>query len=270
MYWNHETLGCSKEPNSKVFNPHVNSDKLSLNDDGWSRWGERERAKNITTKSIPDIRREAKEEVGQIAHRFLGKKSNFNLAYFFVLFCFVFCAAVCSEEKPIALVILAALWEKGLGGSTKTGASDMENNAAPGVWNCITYAWGLRLKHVHFGPGYVEGDHAPQQMQLINETRLWGSRFKWQQEWLQKLSGMGTKRFTFYSKAKLDNEIQSTTSQPWVMLPFNCWGMRIKVTSDSLRSSILSDGQPSGYQSDFLGIFLKMSWYPVLEVFKKI
>lgn len=50
------------------------------------------------------------------------------------------------------------------------------------------------------GPGYVEVGHVLQQMQLVNKNRLWGSHFKWQQQWLKKLNEMGIGNSHFIQK----------------------------------------------------------------------
>lgn len=116
-------------------------------------------------------------------------------------------APVCSGEKPIALVFLVALW--GRGGWTSVGA----NSSAPlgvGLHNlCLGFA---PQNNVHFGPASAEVGHASPcsapQMQLVNESRFWGRLFQRQQPWPQKLNKMHARKFTFYSKAKLENEIR--------------------------------------------------------------
>lgn len=61
----------------------------------------------------------------------------------------------------------------------------------------------------------------------------------------EKAQWDGHRKFTFYSKAKLKKETESTTFHPLSRLPFSL-SMKTKMTPDSSRSSMSSNTEPAG------------------------
>ena len=127
-----------------------------------------------------------------------------------------------SDGRPCISVLQSLLREEaycfslvgssaeGRAGSARTGPRTWKNSpcACECVRDCITYAGGMHLKK-HSGWSRVCWSWL-QQMQLVNKDRLWGSHFKWQQQWLKKLDEMGIGNSHFIQKQNL----KQNKSQP--------------------------------------------------------
>lgn len=138
----------------------------------------------------------------------LRPKATFGLAFL--------CCSLCSGEKPIALLLGAALREEGLGAPRRSLTWKCSMHAW--VWGCITYAGICTSKR--FGPGYVDVGRVLQQMPLADKVGFEevisndsNNARKSSMRWAQEI------HILFESKTYKENEIKSTTRLPLDGLP---------------------------------------------------